>query len=129
MTKKNKSNNKNTDSLKNYEVNTFGTYCFILAGIYYLNKNKKEKCKKKKPVKPKIVVDQSSITNNLTIPFDVYFPDKINQNSVDEYLVFVASEEDIPWLEEYSQIEGLKSQISKSKILMEKDYIGYIVIN
>ena len=69
------------------------------------------------------------ITNNLTIPFDVYFPDKINQNSVDEYLVFVASEEDIPWLEEYSQIEGLKSQISKSKILMEKDYIGYIVIN
>ena len=69
------------------------------------------------------------ITDNLTLPFEVYFPDKINQNKVDEYLVFVASEEEIPWLEEYSQIEGLKSQISKSKILMEKDYIGYIVIN
>ena len=27
---------------------------------------------------------------------------------VDEYLIFIASESEIPWLDEYSQIEGLK---------------------
>ena len=57
MTKK---NCKNSDSLKDYKLNNFGTYCFILAGIYYLSKNKDKKCKKKpkppQPVPPQPVV-------------------------------------------------------------------------
>ena len=68
------------------------------------------------------------INNNLKLKYEVYFPDEINLDKVDEYLVFVASEDDISWLNEYTQIEGLKSQMNKNKILMEKHVAGYIVI-
>ena len=34
-------------------------------------------------------------------------------------MVFVGSEKDISWLDEYTQIEGLKSQMNKNKILMD----------
>ena len=67
------------------------------------------------------------VTKNLKLNGNVSFPDKINQETVDEYLFFVASEKNIPWLDEYSQFESLKSQISKSNFLMEKKYVGYIV--
>ena len=67
------------------------------------------------------------IEKNLKLNGNVSFPDKINQETVDEYLFFVASEKNIPWLDEYSQFESLKSQISKSNFLMEKHYVGYIV--
>ena len=46
----------------------------------------------------------------------MYFPEEINQQKVDEYLIFIASESEIPWLSEYSQIEGLKSEMNKNKI-------------
>ena len=68
------------------------------------------------------------IKNKLVLEYEAYFPDEIKEDKVDEYFVFVASEKNIPWLDEYSQIESLKSQISKSNFLMEKHYIGYIVI-
>ena len=68
------------------------------------------------------------IKNKLRLEYEAFFPDEIDQDKVDEYFVFVASEKNIPWLDEYSQIESLKSQISKSNFLMEKHYIGYIVI-
>ena len=72
--------------------------------------------------------DNNLIKQNIKLRYEVYFPDEIDQNKVDEYLVFVASEKDISWLDEYSQIEGLKSQMNKNKILMEKHIVGYIVI-
>ena len=72
--------------------------------------------------------DNNLIKQNIKLRYEVYFPDEIDQNKVDEYLVFVASEKDISWLDEYSQIEGLKSQMNKNKILMEKHIAGYIVI-
>ena len=68
------------------------------------------------------------IDNSVQLKYEVYFPEEINQQKVDEYLIFIASKSEIPWLDEYSQIEGLKSQINKNKILMEKYYTGYIVI-
>ena len=68
------------------------------------------------------------IDNSVELKYEVYFPEEINQQKVDEYLIFIASESEIPWLDEYSQIEGLKSQMNKNKILMEKHYTGYIVI-
>ena len=72
--------------------------------------------------------DNNFIKKDLNLKYEVYFPDEINQNKVDEYLVFVGSEKDISWLDEYTQIEGLKSQMNKNKILMEKHIVGYIVI-
>ena len=68
------------------------------------------------------------IEGNIKLKYMVYFPEEIKQNKVDEYLVFIASEKEIPWLNEYTEIEGLKSQLFKTKILMEKHYSGYIII-
>ena len=68
------------------------------------------------------------IEDNIKLKYEVYFPDEVKQKKVDEYLVFIASEKRIPWLNEYTEIEGLKSQLFKTKILMEKHYSGYIII-
>lgn len=68
------------------------------------------------------------VKDNLNLEYEVYFPEEIKKNKVDEYLVFVASERKIPWLQEYTEIEGLKSQLAKTKVLMEKHYSGYIII-
>lgn len=68
------------------------------------------------------------VKDNLKLKYEVYFPEEIKKAKVDEYLVFVASEKKIPWLNEYTEIEGLKSQLSKTKILIEKQYSGYIII-
>ena len=72
-------------------------------------------------------ITNNLITDNLNLKYEVYFPEQISKK-VDEYLVFIASEDNISWLNEYTQIEGLKSQMYKNKILMEKHVAGYIVI-
>ena len=68
------------------------------------------------------------VSNNLKLKYKTYFPEEINKKMVDEYLVFVASEKEIPWINEYAEIEGLKKQLVKSKVLIEKHYIGYVII-
>jgi len=68
------------------------------------------------------------IEGKLNLKYETYFPDEINKNKVDEYLIFVASEKKINWLNEYAQIEGLKKQLYKTNILMEKHYSGYMLI-
>ncbi len=68
------------------------------------------------------------ISENINLKYEVYFPEEIKPKKVDEYLVFIASERQIPWLTHYTEIEGLKSQLNKSKILMEKHISGYIII-
>ena len=68
------------------------------------------------------------INDNINLKYEVYFPEEIKQKKADEYLVFIASERQIPWLTHYTEIEGLKSQLNKSKILMEKHISGYIII-
>ena len=73
-------------------------------------------------------ITNNLITDNLNLKYEVYFPEQISKKKVDEYLVFIASEDNISWLNEYTQIEGLKSQMYKNKILMEKHVAGYIVI-
>ena len=68
------------------------------------------------------------INDNINLKYEVYFPEEIKQKKVIEYLVFIASERQIPWLNEYTEIEGLKSQLHKTKILMEKHISDYIII-
>ena len=68
------------------------------------------------------------INDNINLKYEVYFPEEIKQKKVDEYLVFIASERQIPWINEFTEIEGLKSQLHKTKILMEKHISGYIII-
>lgn len=68
------------------------------------------------------------IDGQLVLKYQTYFPEEIKEQKVDEYLIFVASEEDINWLKSYSQIESLKREFSKTNILMENHYSGYMLI-
>lgn len=68
------------------------------------------------------------VNGKLELAYSAYFPEEIEKNKVDEYFIFVASEEPINWLNEYAEIEGLKRHFSKTNILMEKHYSGYMLI-
>ena len=41
--------------------------------------------------------------------YQIYFPDIPNKNSIDEYLVFIASKKNINWLDKYAKMQDLKS--------------------
>ena len=70
------------------------------------------------------------IKNKTKLRFKVYFPKSLkNRSKVNEILIFIASEKEIPWFNEYAQVEDLKKQILKGKILMESKYLSYIVLN
>jgi len=68
------------------------------------------------------------INGKLALTYEAYFPDEIKEDRVDEHFIFVASEQRIPWLPEYPQIEALKKQFSKTNILLENHSSGYILI-
>ena len=68
------------------------------------------------------------VEDKLELAYETYFPEEINKDKIDEYLIFVASEKQVNWLENYSQIQRLKAQISKENTLMEKHISGYILI-
>ena len=59
--------------------------------------------------------------------YQIYFPEISNKNSVDEYLVFIASEKDIKWLEKYAKKEDLKSAYIRENSIkyMYKEYTIY----
>ena len=59
--------------------------------------------------------------------YQIYFPENSNKNSIDEYLVFVASEKDINWLGKYLKMEDLKSAYIKENSIkyMYKEYTIY----
>ena len=59
--------------------------------------------------------------------YEIYFPEISNKNSIDEYLVFVASEKDINWLEKYTKMEDLKSAYIRENSIkyMYKEYTIY----
>jgi hypothetical protein len=69
--------------------------------------------------------------NSFNLPknakYQIYFPEISNKNSVDEYLVFIASEKDIKWLEKYAKMEDLKSAYIRenSTKFMYKEYTIY----
>ena len=59
--------------------------------------------------------------------YQIYFPEILNKNSVDEYLVFIASEKDIKWLEKYAKKEDLKGAYIRENSIkyMYKEYTIY----
>ena len=69
-----------------------------------------------------------STIDNLTLKYQTYFPNEIDQKIVDEHLIFVASKREIPWLNEYATYESLKKQFIKSKTLLEIENIDYVIV-
>ena len=69
--------------------------------------------------------------NSFNLPknakYQIYFPEISNKNSVDEYLVFVASEDNVKWLEKYAKVEDLKKAYIKENNLKYsyKEYTIY----
>ena len=51
--------------------------------------------------------------NSFSLPqnakYQIYFPNVSNKNSVDDELVFIASQKNINWLEKYAKKEDLKN--------------------
>ncbi len=70
-------------------------------------------------------------SNNFSLPnkakYEIFFPKNINKNSVDEYLIFLASENNINWLEKYAKIEDFKKAYIREKNLkfVYKEYTIY----
>ena len=59
--------------------------------------------------------------------YQIEFPNVSSKNSIDEYLVFVATEKDIKWLEKYTKMEDLKSAYIRENSIkyMYKEYTIY----
>ena len=71
---------------------------------------------------PNIVEANNYIdTKSLKLPINkkttyrVKFPDLVEKNSVDEYLVIIASEKNIKWLDKYAEEDDLKKAYFKEK--------------
>jgi len=69
--------------------------------------------------------------NSFSLPqnakYQIYFPNISNKNSVDEHLVFIASQKNINWLNKYAKKEDLKSAYirERSVNLVYKNYTIY----
>ena len=59
--------------------------------------------------------------------YEIYFPEKINKKNVDEYLFFIASDEKINWLDEYNNINELKSSYINSTKRVKTKYKQYTI--
>ena len=59
--------------------------------------------------------------------YKIEFPNIDNKNSVDEYLVFIASKKDINWLDKYAKTEDLKNAYIRENSLkyLYKEYTIY----
>ena len=69
--------------------------------------------------------------NSFSLPqnakYQIYFPNVSNKNSVDEYLVFIASRKNINWLEKYAKKEDLKNAYIRENSIkyLYKEYTIY----
>ena len=59
--------------------------------------------------------------------YEVYFPEKVNKENVDEYLFFITSDENIDWLDEYNNIYELKSSYINSTKRVKTKYKQYTI--
>ena len=78
-------------------------------------------------LEPNNFLDDSGVNLPRNAKYQIYFPDISGKNSVDEYLVFIASEKNIKWLEKYAKKEDLKSAYIKDNSIkyMYKEYTIY----
>ena len=70
-------------------------------------------------------------SEKITLPsnakYEIYFPEQVNKESVDEYLYFIASDKDISWLKEYNTAEELKAAYHNSTKKMKAKYKQYTI--
>ena len=59
--------------------------------------------------------------------YEIYFPENVNKKNIDEYLFFITSDEKIRWLDEYNNINELKSSYINSTKRVKTKYKQYTV--
>ena len=59
--------------------------------------------------------------------YEIYFPENVNKKNIDEYLFFITSDENIRWLDEYNNINELKSSYINSTKRVKTKYKQYTV--
>ena len=59
--------------------------------------------------------------------YEVYFPENVNKRNIDEYLFFITSDENIGWLDEYNNINELKSSYINSTKRVKTKYKQYTI--
>ena len=73
-------------------------------------------------------IKSEKITLPYNAKYEIYFPEKVNKESVDEYLFFIASDKDIPWLKEYNTTEELKEAFLNSTKRMKAKFKQYTIM-
>ena len=70
-------------------------------------------------------------SKKITLPhnakYEVYFPEKVNKKNIDEYLIYLGSESNINWLDEYNNIHELISQFIDYKKGVKMEYKQYTI--
>jgi hypothetical protein len=70
-------------------------------------------------------------SKKITLPYnaiyEIYFPEQTTNKNVDEYLFFIASDEKINWLDEYNNINELKSSYINSTKRVKTKYKQYTI--
>jgi len=72
-------------------------------------------------------IESKKITLPYNAKYEVYFPEKINKKNIDEYLVYLGSENNINWLDEYNNIYELISQFIDIKKGVKMEYKQYTI--
>ena len=73
-------------------------------------------------------IKSEKITLPYNAKYEIYFPEQVNKERVDEYLFFIASDKDMPWLNEYNIIEELKAALLNSKNRVKHKFKQYTII-
>jgi hypothetical protein len=72
-------------------------------------------------------IKSKKITLPYNAKYEIYFPEQVNKKNVDEYLFFIASDENIGWLDEYNNIYELKSSYIDSTKRVKTKYKQYTI--
>ena len=72
-------------------------------------------------------IESKKITLPYNAKYEVYFPEQIKKKNIDEYLFFLGSDEPIKWLDEYSDLNDLKSSYINSKNKVKTKYKQYTI--
>ena len=72
-------------------------------------------------------IKSKKITLPYNAKYEVYFPEKVNTKNIDEYLVYLGSENNINWLDEYNNIYELISQFIDIKKGVKMEYKQYTI--
>ena len=73
------------------------------------------------------LIKSEKITLPYNAKYEIYYPEQVNKESVDEYLFFIASDKEIPWLKEYNTTEELKEAFINSTKKMKAKFKQYTI--